>query len=439
MQLDLTLAGFTSTWSFRGSRAFANWAEDRPWAREGSLCVMRTEDASIGGLLRPSIARFVHGINAGLSRLDIRDIDCGGSLGTPVQAMIRDFELDPTIPAFEAIGRIEARLRDRQLLLVFQETSVVHPDEWLQLVLLLENFRKSGRSTALAAIVIDHRGVVDVQPVCDFRSGLASHSILAEASSVNGVEALWPAYVHHRVAWEAGGSVAYALSLDQRVATCAPGDDEEFERRLQEHAMERLQLHPCKADLEELHTIIGATGNLTSARQTTLEARLFAQHLLWRPPALNGLHIVPWASRSLLAHSALPRKYVWGMRHQLVCAPLAGEILSLCLKFESQILVRLHGRRGTRMVSSEALNSQDKFKRGEDQFVVYPWAFPARPTELDDAWAFATLGENLNSSTSGSRPMYNNTRQLRNAIAHGHYVNWRHVDWARQLLESFDN
>ena len=203
--------------------------------------------------------------------------------------------------------------------------------------------------------------------------------------------------------------------------------------------MERLQLHPCKADLEELHTIIGATGNLTSARQTTLEARLFAQQLLWRPPALNGLHIVPWASRSLLAHSALPRKYVWGMRHQLVCAPLAGEILSLCLKFESQILVRLHGRRGTRMVSSDALNSQDKFKRGEDRFVVYPWAFPARPTEPDDAWAFATLGENLNSSTSGSRPMYNNTRQLRNAIAHGHYVNWRHVDWARQLLESFDN
>ena len=401
--------------------------------------MLRTEDAGIGDLMRPSIARFVHGINAGLSRLDIRDIDCGGTLGTPVQAMIRDFELDPTIPPFEAFGRIEARLRDRQLLLVFQETAAVHPDDWLQLVLLLEHFRKSSKSTALAAIVIDHRSVVDVQPVCNFRNGVASHSILSEASSVSGLEALWPAYVHHRIAWEAGGSVAYALSLDQRIATCAPGDDEEFERRLQEHAIERLQSHPCKADLEELHTIIGGTVNLTSARQATLEARLFTQQLLWRPPALNSLHVVPWACRSLLAHAALPRKYVWGMRHQLVCAPLAGEILSLCLKFESQILVRIHGKRGNKTVSSDALNSQDRFKRGEDRFVVYPGAFPARPTEPDDAWAFASLGENLNSSTSGNRPMFDNTRQLRNAIAHGHYVNWRHVELARQLLDSFDH
>lgn len=438
MQLDLTLAGFTSTWSFRGSRTFANWAEDRPWAREGALCVLRTEDAEIGRLVRSSIARFVHGINAGLSRLDIRDVECGGALGTPIQAMIREFELDSTIPAFEAFGRIEARLRDRQLLLVFQETSTVHADDWLQLVLLLEHFRKSGKSTALAVIVIDHRGAVDVQPICDFRSGLASHNILAETFSDSSVEALWPAYVHHRVAWEAGGSVAYALALNQRVATCAPGDDEEFERLLQEHSTARLQSHPSKADLEELYAVIGAEDSLTSARQAQLEARLFAQHLLWRPPALNSLHVVPWASRSLLAHAALPRKYVWGMRHQLVCAPLAGEILSLCLKFESQILVRLHGKRGTKTVSSEALNGQDRFKRGEDRFVVYPAAFPARPVKPDDAWAFASLGENLNSSMLRSRSMYDNTRLLRNTIAHGHYVNWRHVEWARQLLESFD-
>ena len=399
--------------------------------------MLRTENAEIGALMRPSIARFVHGVNAGLSRLDIRNIDCGGTLGTPVQAMIRDFELDPAISAFEALGRVEGRLRDRQLLLVFQATSAVQPDDWLQLVMLLEHFRKSGKSAALAAIVIDHRGVVDVQPVCDFRSGFASHHILAEASSVTNVEALWPAYVHHRVAWEAGGSIAYAMSLGQRVATCAPGDDEEFELRLQEHAVSHLQSHSGKADLEEQHSIIGTTATLTSARQATLEARLFAQHLLWRPPSLNGLHVVPWASRSLLAYATLPRKYVWGMRHQLVCAPLAGEILSLCLKFESQILVRLHGKR-LNQASPEALKNQSKFKRGEDKFVVYPAAFPARPAEPDDVWAFATLGENLNSSAAGNRPMHNNTRHLRNAIAHGHYVNWRHVGWASHLLESFD-
>jgi hypothetical protein len=70
---------------------------------------------------------------------------------------------------------------------------------------------------------------------------------------------------------------------------------------------------------------------------------------------------------------------------------------------------------------------------------VYPAAFPARPVAPDDAWAFASLGENLNSTAGRSRSMYDNTRLLRNAIAHGHYVNWKHVEWARQLLESFDH
>ncbi|RRS02933.1 hypothetical protein EIP75_18430 [Aquabacterium soli] len=438
MQLDLTLAGFTSPWSFRGSRTFANWAEGKPWVHEGSLCVLHTEEARISALLRPSISRFVHGINAGLSRLDICYVSCGAELGTPVQAMIHAFELDSSIPPFEALGRIEARIRDRSLLLVFHEGSAVHPDDWLQLVMLLEHFRKSTKTSALAAIVIDHRNVVDVQPACDFRFGHPSHSVLVEASSISNAEDLWPAYVHHRIAWEAGGSIAYALSLGHKIAECPPGNDEELERLLQEHAVLTLQEHSGKADLEEAHEIVGSLANFTSSRRQLLRSQLFQHHLLWRPPAMNSFQVVPWASRALLAHTSLPRKYVWGLRHQLVCAPLAGEIMALCLKFESQILVRLHGKRN-RAVSAEALDGQDRFKRGGDRFIVYPAAFPARPVTPDDAWAFASLGQNLASSTDGSRPMYGNTRLLRNAIAHGHYVNWRHVDHARQLLESFDD
>lgn len=47
---------------------------------------------------------------------------------------------------------------------------------------------------------------------------------------------------------------------------------------------------------------------------------------------MSSLHVVPWAARALLALPGLPRKQVWVVFwHHLVCAPVAGEILSLCL------------------------------------------------------------------------------------------------------------
>jgi len=437
--LEISIAGYASHWTFRGSRTFSTWAEAKPWLREGGLCVVRTENSEVGDLVIPSICRAVHGSNGGESRLDIRRLEVGGQAGTPIRALLREFELDPTISPFEARDKIRSCLLDRSFLLVFIEAAPVDPNDWEEIVSLLEYYRKSTNPVRLSAVVIDGRGAVRSEPVCDFLNGRPTHHVLSDGASTMDEGSLWPAYLHHRAAWEAGGCLSYALSLGsdlERGATC---DDEGIELVLQTHANELLASHASRQLLCELVALGTDSVRPDQTRLRGLQAELFAVNLLWRPPSMNSLHLVPWAARALLAMPRLPKKQIWALRHHLVCAPLAGEILSLCLQFESQIQTRLHGRQDRSKILAQTIANQDRFRSGSDNFVVYPSAFPAPPSSEEDVWAFASLGENLkNCPTSAVPNLYWQTLWLRNAIAHGHYVGWPHVRMALRMLRYFD-
>lgn len=437
MQVEITLAGYSSSWTFSGSRRFGAWAETKPWLNEGGLCVIRTEGPWLGDFLVPAVIRFLHGIHAGENVLDIRRIECGGQLGTPIQALMQAFELDPTIHAFEARDKIRARLLDRSFVAVFVESDSVSPDEWEALVNLLEHYRKSKNPVPICAIIIDPRGIVNAAPVCDYLNGRATHHILSDAAT-DGEAALWSAYLHHRAVWEGGGSPTYAISLSSELEQAKNGDDEGVEARLQAHADAYLSRQPGVDALRELIGIGQGIARVEPARARALRAEMQAKMLLWRPPGMNSLHLAPWVSRALLAMPGVPRQQVWSLRHHLVCAPLAAEILALCLQFESQIQTKLHERKDRNKVSASTIENHRRFKDGGDNFVVYPNAFPARPTCDDDVWAFASLGEALKSCPQGTIQTYWDTLNLRNAIAHGHYVGWHHVRRALGLLRYFD-
>lgn len=439
MLLEISLAGYSSHWTFRGSRTFRSWADAKPWLREGGLCVVRTESAEVGELMIPSICRAVHGSNRGESRLDIRRLEVGGQAGKPVRALLREFELDPAIGPFEGRDKIRTCLLDRSFLLVFVETAPVDPNDWEEIVSLLEYYRKSTNPVRLSAVVVDCRGAVGSEPVCDFLNGRPTHHVLSEVSTIVDVGSLWPAYLHHRAAWEAGGSLSYAMSLASELEHGASCDDEAVEVVLQAHANMRLANHSGRQLLCDF-VGLGAEGvRPDQAGLRALKAELFALNLLWRPPSMNSLHVVPWAARALLALPGFPKKHVWALRHHLVCAPLAGEIMSLCLQFESQIQTKLHGRQDRSRISDQTIANQDRFNSGTDDFVVYPSAFPALPRNEDDVWAFASLGENLKSCPPSTVPdRYWHTLRLRNAIAHGHYVGWHHVRMAFGMLRYFD-
>ena len=439
MLLEISIAGYASHWTFRGSRTFSTWTEARPWLREGGLCVVRTESAEVGDLMISSICRAVHGANGGESRLDIRRLEVGGQAGTPTRALLREFELDPTISPFQARDKIRTCLLDRSFLLVFIEAAPVGPNDWEEIVSLLEHYRKSTNPVRLSAVVIDGRGAVRSEPVCDFLNGRPTHHVLSDVSSAMDEGQLWPAYLHHRAAWEAGGCLSYTMSLGSNLARGNAGDDESVEVALQTHANERLAGHVGRQLLCELAGLGAGVERPDQGRLRSLRAELLALNLLWRPPSMNSLHVVPWAARALLAIPRIPKKQIFALRHHLVCAPMAGEILSLCLQFESQIQTNLYGRQDRGRISTQTVANQDRFRSGDDDFVVYPRAFPALPNTADDVWAFASLGENLKSCPTAAVPdLYWQTLRLRNAIAHGHYVGWSHIRKALRMLRYFD-
>jgi hypothetical protein len=440
MHLEVSLAGYSSTWLYRGARSFTAWADTRPWLREGGLCVIRCEAAHANDLMLSCIRRFLHGINGGERPLDVKQVECGGAQGTPVEALMCEFELDANISPFEARDRISNRLLDRSLVLIFTERAPTNPRDWEHFVNLLEHFRKASKPLCLCAIIIDVRGIVHSEPTFEYMSGRASHPVLSDASTLGGGNGLWFPYLHHRIAWEAGGSLSYALLLSTEVEEGGYGDDEELERRLQSYAENALTTHPGRDVLVEFVGCQNASDRDQASKRQLLTTELFAMGLLWRPPAMNGFHVVPWASRALLKLSSLPKTQVWMLRHHLVCAPLAAEILSLCLKFESQIKTRLHGKQNDELISPKMIESHARFKAGNDDYVAYPNAFPLRPEREDDIWAFASLGENLKSCPSRFvADIYWDTLRLRNAIAHGHYVGWTHVEMARRMLAAFDS
>lgn len=439
MQPEILIAGYASNWTFRGSRTFSAWAEAKPWSHEGGLCILRTESAEIADLVIPSVRRTVHGANSGDTRLDVRLLEVGGEAGTPTQALIRDFELDPAISPFEARDKIRACLLDRSFVLVFVEVAPVELNDWEATVSLLEYYRKSTNPVRLSAVVIDSRGAVRSEPVCDFLNGRPTHHILSEVSSTMEVALHWPAYLHHRAAWEAGGSLSYATSVGSELIRGAAGDDEAVEVALQAHANDRFLGNAGRQLLYELVGLGSGGARPSPSRLRGIQADLLAMSLMWRPPSMSSLHVVPWAARALLAMPGLPRKQVWALRHYLVCAPVAGEILSLCLQFESQIQTNLHGRQDRGRLLDQTIANQDRFKSGRDDFVIYPRAFPAVPDTADDVWAFASLGESLKSCPVGAVPdLYRQTLRLRNAIAHGHYVGWPHIRMALRMLQYFD-
>ena len=439
MQLEISIAGYASNWTFRGSRTFSTWAEAKPWSHEGGLCVIRTESTDVADLVIPSIRRAVHGANSGEARLDVRRLEVGGEAGTPTQALLRDFELDQTISPFEARDKIRACLLDRSFVLVFVEVAPVDINDWEGIVGLLEYYRKSTNPARLSAVVIDSRGVVRSEPVCDFLNGRPTHYVLSEVSSTMDEGLHWPAYLHHRAAWEAGGCLSYATSVGSELPRGAAGDDEAIEVALQAHANDHLLGHAGRQLLCELVGLGSGGARPSPTRLRGLQGDLLAMSLMWRPPSMSSLHVVPWAARALLAMPGLPRKQVWALRHHLVCSPVAGEILSLCLRFESQIQTKLHGRQDCGKLSAQTISNQNRFKSGSDDFIVYPRAFPALPDTADDVWAFASLGENLKSCPVGAVPdLYWDTLRLRNAIAHGHYVGWPHIRMALRMLRYFD-
>lgn len=431
MRVDVALAGFTAGWEFPGSRAFEEWAGLRPWLLQGGLAVVRTRNPGVAGLLYPSISRCIRGAHGDERRLDIFHVEIGNAMLDPIGAMLAALEITPGLTAFEAREPLRMRLADRAVVLVLSEVVAVSPVAWERFVLLIEHYTKSAPAIELCVLVLDHRGVVAAEPSFDFSFGRSTHLVLSQAAELEE-SALWSPYLHHRACWEAAGDPMLAADIGERLAQAPHGDDVAAEAALANFATEA----GAVAGLAELEwDIVVGTGRL-SAERDAARRRLQDRGLLWQPPGLRRLELVPWASRAILQTNGVAESLVPALRHNLVCTPLATEVLAQCLSAEARIRMQLTGHQQGEP-KTETYDNHARFCAGHDDFVVYPRNYPLPPSRPQDLWSFAPLGDTL--KASGAVPQrFWETVKLRNAVAHGHYVCWPHIKRAWQQLRRFD-
>jgi hypothetical protein len=122
-----------------------------------------------------------------------------------------------------------------------------------------------------------------------------------------------------------------------------------------------------------------------------------------------------------------------------VCAPLAKELLSRCFDLEARERVLCLAERGSAGLPDEIRERYENFIRGEErsEYLFYPRGCPAAPA---DPWDFATYGELLYILKPVRKHDLHqiDLRNLRNALAHGHYAGWHAVTMLRRIEQQAD-
>jgi hypothetical protein len=224
--------------------------------------------------------------------------------------------------------------------------------------------------------------------------------------------------------------------LSSRAESIYPGDDAALEgvfgasarARFSEEALYDLVLRYLRRDPAD------------QPRRERLVADLWQRGLLWKPWGRQALSLTPWAARHMLEHPLIPKSSVWDLRHNIVCAPLAEELIAACLRAEAYIRARLHGREREDALKVDIEERWRHFCNGQDAYIVYPTGHPSPPDTAEDVWAFAALGELISACPPSVVPdLYRSVLKLRNSIAHGHYVSWTQVSVASRHLSRFDS
>ena len=433
MQLDVNLAGCNLQWHFPGSATLQTWLSERPWKGGGGMCAVRIEnDDFVVDQMIQAIRRAAHAAHED-DGLSVQIVHCGARDGTPKQALMSHFGMAPDISVVEARSTIRNMLIARYRLLVMVAQSPIGPDDWDEFIVLGDHYRQTSSPVPLTVIVLDPFANLICQPTCQFDAGYLSQSVLRNAPDTR--EELWSRYLHTRAWWDAGGSMRRAYELSSRLLKANVGDNDLVEAALQLYALEQIK---------ETDALIKIRAWLGTPRgqgaSPNIEVELRGCGMLWIPPGLNSYHLVPWAARALLAQPKPLSKDIWQLRPSLVCAPLAAELLALCLFVESRIRVSLIGRGNLANVRSETVNLHKKFQNDHhDVCDHYPIYHPAPPKRPDDIWAFTSFGEFLNCCPrTAISDLDRDVVGLRNHVAHGHYVTWQHCEKVLHILQRWD-
>jgi len=426
LRLSINLQGHVTEWTAVGAASFLGWLADQPW-RGGGICALHCRDDAPQEALFDAIATSAHAVNRGSARLRVEWLDQEpGAVASPVRRLKSLLSVDETLPHYEGVRALGRELSAFNFLLVFSTHAGFEPAWWSELHALAELLVKHEPSVGLCAVAMDPRRVINSVADFDFLSMYPFPDVLSDPEETDASR--WRRYLHHRIAWEAGGSISAAYLIDEHVRGVRSGDDADLESRLGTGADSLLASKGVgPALLAYLAHVDRASARLRPSDSDVAEAELLSAGALWRPPLSGALNVAAWASRAVLRSGSAPHSLA-RLRSNLVCAPLRGEIFQLCQRAEGVVRQLLANKPKRGDVPQSSRQALDRLVRGEEDYLHYPSGYPRPPIRAGDEWTFATLGEYLHAHQYSD--VLDNHRKLlglRNVVAHGHYTTWKHV------------
>ncbi len=423
MNVDVRLAGASATWRFTDSTRFGDWINERPWTGTGAVVRLAITGDQLYDLLLDEIAGGVRRADAGATGARAVALAVIGAL---TDALSEHYEI-PT--ALERRRRLDALslavVRSPEVFLVKCE-----PDDAAELSRQAEGAREElAKLQPGAALVVAIFTPRAVDPTFDLRVGAPIDS--SHERRRGGRRANWQAYLHRRLAWEAAGNYDLAhewnaeLSLDElRV-----GDDDALEGGLNRVALERLHASD--------QALCARAGDDTTGDELN---RLEDVGLVWRPHVRAHARPVPWLARAMLLSAPTSTRAPM-LRASVVSGGLMRDAIGRCLDLEA----RLRGWHQSAIALPSPTNDQGNAERALEAFKAgshhdcqfYPSDCPARPKT---AWAFSEFGRFLSHATlpPSRRRAAEALRQLRNSLAHGHYVSWRTFEVLEEIESRLD-
>jgi hypothetical protein len=239
-------------------------------------------------------------------------------------------------------------------------------------------------------------------------------------------ELLWSRYLHIRLAWEAAGDPGRAEEMVNMIGRLTPEDDVALERGLGRYSAAACANLP-KGSHQQVVDCVGAMGGGRARRGQGREAtlrELATAGLYWQPGGPSELMPAPWLARGLLLQRP-DGPGVDFLRGCLVCTPLAQDLVAACLLMETRERGRFPAFE-ERDAGPEAKEHWDRFQHGRSMtYRLYPQGCPAAP---GGPWSFASLGQVLRQvGDDPRRDALYRLLELRNHLAHGHYVGWKAI------------
>jgi hypothetical protein len=415
VQLAVNLGGASLPWRFLETATFEGWLDQRHWADQGSIVVVRTSGRQHAAAMLAQLDRLLSG------KLYVRIGDIAADDHPDFPAVSSIFEIAAAMSKREALLRCSEELSQRPALVLI-DASDLRSEVTRRLAESLEYARDACnklRNSAALTVLMVTRDTGELGASIDLRQGAPVLDIGWASSAIQ--DDVWPRYAHVRVAWEAGGSVDHALAIHAHVSSVRTGRDDDFEQALNHAADELWEA----LDSGERAALLGslATGVEGNAPVGTT----------WRPLALAHQRPVPWVARALLRQGP-PARAIPVLWASLVCTPIAQSVMTRCLDLEAFARARFHAREDA---PPEKNKSDCKaFSAGHhSDRKFYPAASPI--LEHVGPWSFASLGEfayGLPRHRADTRAI-KDLVTLRNSVMHGHYVSYATLD-ALQRIEA---